>query len=264
MKAREELIVGFVGFGNMAQAIAEGLIRSGALRAQQICACAKRYEKLCTVTQPKGMYPCRTVQEVAERSDLVIVAVKPYRIETVLESVRGMLSNKIIVSVAAGWQNTEWERFMPGTHHISTMPNTPVRVCDGVILLEQEHTLTQEEYSLVEELLSFISLVQPIESRLFDIAGTVAGCGPAFVSMFIEALGDAGVKYGMTREMAYRLAGKMVSGTGRMLVESGEHPGVLKDAVCSPGGTTIRGVIELERSGLRSAVINAIDAIEQR
>lgn len=264
MKTRTEMTIGFIGFGNMAQAIAEGLLRSGALRPEQICACAKRYDKLCSATEPKGMRPCRTVQETAEQSDLVIVAVKPYLIESVLEPVRGILADKIIVSVAAGWQNDEWERFVPGTHHISTMPNTPVRVCDGVVLVEQEHTLTQEEYRLVEELLSFISLVQPIESRLFDIAGTVAGCGPAFVSMFIEALGDAGVKYGMTREMAYRLAGKMVSGTGRMLVESGEHPGVLKDAVCSPGGTTIRGVIELERSGLRPAVINAIDAIQQR
>lgn len=264
MKTKDELMLGFIGFGNMAQAMAQGFLRSGALRPDQICACAKRWEKLCDATQPKGMLPCRDAAQVVEKADVVIAAVKPYLIETVFEPVKEMLADKIIVSVAAGWQNDAWERFLPRTHHLSIMPNTPVRVCDGVVLLEQEHTLTEAEYELVQELVSHIGLAQPIESRLFDIAGTVAGCGPAFVSMFIEALGDAGVKYGMTRELAYRLAGQMVSGTGRMLVESGEHPGALKDAVCSPGGTTIRGVIELERSGLRPAVINAIDAIQKR
>ena len=185
---------------------------------------------------------------------MVIVAVKPHLIEEVLSPVRGQLADKAVVSVAAGWPFERYEALLPGTRHLSTMPNTPVRVCAGVFLLEEKHSLTPEEYVLV----------QPVESRLLGIAGTLSGCGPAFVSMFIEALGDAGVKHGLPRAMAYRLAGQMVAGTGRMQVETGAHPGAMKDAVCSPGGTTIVGVAELERGGMRAAVINAVDAIQNK
>ena len=177
---------------------------------------------------------------------------------------RGQLADKAVVSVAVGWPFERYEALLPGTRHLSTMPNTPVRVCAGVFLLEEKHSLTPEEYVLVQELFGHLGLVQPVESRLLGIAGTLSGCGPAFVSMFIEALGDAGVKHGLPRAMAYRLAGQMVAGTGRMQVETGAHPGAMKDAVCSPGGTTIVGVAELERGGMRAAVINAVDAIQNK
>ena len=133
-------------------------------------------------------------------------------------------------------------------------------------LLEYEFTDLRYYNSLrlVQELFGHLGLVQPVASRLLGIAGTLSGCGPAFVSMFIEALGDAGVKHGLPRAMAYRLAGQMVAGTGRMQVETGAHPGAMKDAVCSPGGTTIVGVAELERGGMRAAVINAVDAIQNK
>ena len=201
---------------------------------------------------------------VGEDADVVIVAVKPHLIEEVLSPVRGQLADKAVVSVAAGWPFERYEALLPGTRHLSTMPNTPVRVCAGVFLLEEKHSLTPEEYVLVQELFGHLGLVQPVESRLLGIAGTLSGCGPAFVSMFIEALGDAGVKHGLPRAMAYRLAGQMVAGTGRMQVETGAHPGAMKDAVCSPGGTTIVGVAELERGGMRAAVINAVDAIQNK
>ena len=248
---RKDMKLGFIGFGNMAQAIAEGLLRSKALEPEQICACAKDWDKLCAATEPRGMRPCRDAREVAEAADVVIVAVKPHLSEEV-------------VSVAAGWPFDRYEALLPGTRHLSTMPNTPVRVCAGVFLLEEKHSLTPEEYVLVQELFGHLGLVQPVESRLLGIAGTLSGCGPAFVSMFIEALGDAGVKHGLPRAMAYRLAGQMVAGTGRMQVETGAHPGAMKDAVCSPGGTTIVGVAELERGGMRAAVINAVDAIQNK
>ena len=259
-----DMKLGFIGFGNMAQAIAEGLLRSKALEPEQICACAKDWDKLCAATQPRGMRPCRDAREVAEAADVVIVAVKPHLIEEVLSPVRGQLADKAVVSVAAGWPFERYEALLPGTRHLSTMPNTPVRVCAGVFLLEEKHSLTPEEYVLVQELFGHLGLVQPVESRLLGIAGTLSGCGPAFVSMFIEALGDAGVKHGLPRAMAYRLAGQMVAGTGRMQVETGAHPGAMKDAVCSPGGTTIVGVAELERGGMRAAVINAVDAIQNK
>ena len=194
---RKDMKLGFIGFGNMAQAIAEGLLRSKALEPEQICACAKDWDKLCAATQPRGMRPCRDAREVAEAADVVIVAVKPHLIEEVLSPVRGQLADKAVVSVAAGWPFERYEALLPGTRHLSTMPNTPVRVCAGVFLLEEKHSLTPEEYVLVQELFGHLGLVQPVESRLLGIAGTLSGCGPAFVSMFIEALGDAGVKHGL-------------------------------------------------------------------
>ena len=194
---RKDMKLGFIGFGNMAQAIAEGLLRSKALEPEQICACAKDWDKLCAATQPRGMRPCRDAREVAEAADVVIVAIKPHLIEEVLSPLRGQLADKAVVSVAVGWPFERYEALLPGTRHLSTMPNTPVRVCAGVFLLEEKHSLTPEEYVLVQELFGHLGLVQPVESRLLGIAGTLSGCGPAFVSMFIEALGDAGVNHGL-------------------------------------------------------------------
>lgn len=232
---RKDMKLGFIGFGNMAQAIAEGLLRSKALEPEQICACAKDWDKLCAATQPRGMRPCRDAREVAEAADVVIVAVKPHLIEEVLSPVRGQLADKAVVSVAAGWPFERYEALLPGTRHLSTMPNTPVRVCAGVFLLEEKHSLTPEEYVLVQELSAIWGWCSRGEPPAGHCRHTER-LRPAFVSMFIEALGDAGVKHGLPRAMAYRLAGQMVAGTGRMQVETGAHPGAMKDAVCSPGG----------------------------
>lgn len=114
---------------------------------------------------------------MAEAADVVIVAVKPHLIEEVLSPVRGQLADKAVVSVAAGWPFERYEALLPGTRHLSTMPNTPVRVCAGVFLLEEKHSLTPEEYVLVQELFGHLGLVQPVESRLLGIAGTLSGCG---------------------------------------------------------------------------------------
>lgn len=259
-----EQTLGFIGFGNMAQAIADGLLRAHAIDPARMCACAKNWDKLCASTQARGMAACRDAREVIEASDVVIVAIKPHLIEQVLTPVRELLGDKVIVSVAAGWPFERYEALLPGTHHLSTMPNTPVRVCEGVFLLEEQHSLTPDEYAWVEQLFRCLGIVQPVESRLLGIAGTISGCGPAFVSMFIEALGDAGVKHGLPRAVAYRLASQTMAGTGALQLETGAHPGAMKDAVCSPGGTTIVGVAELERGGLRAAVINAVDAIQNK
>ena len=111
-------------------------------------------------------------------------------------------------------------------------------------------------------LFSKIALIEVVDTKHFSIAGTIAGCTPAFTAMYLEALGDAGVKYGLTRTQSYRLAAKMIEGTGALYLSEAKHPGELKDAVCSPGGTTIKGVASLEKDGFRGVIINAIDAIE--
>jgi len=167
--------------------------------------------------------------------------------------------------VAAGVTFDDCERMLaPGTHHLSIVPNTPVSVCEGIIVCERRHSLSDGEWRQVEALFSKIGLVLPMDTALLGISSAVCGCGPAFVAMFIEALGDAAVKHGVARADAYRMASQMIVGTGKLQLASGQHPGAMKDAVCSPGGTTIIGVAALERKGFRSAVIDAIDAIETR
>lgn len=265
MKSLENTKVGFIGFGNMAQAMAEGMILKKAVGPGQIYACAKNWEKLRKNTEEKGMNPCKDAGEVVEKADIVIIAVKPYMIQEVIKSVKQMLKGKILVSVAAGVPFDKYEEILePGTHHLSTIPNTPVSIGEGIIICESKHSLTEEEFSLVESLLSSIGLVQSVETKQLSVAGTVSGCGPAFASMFIEALSDAGVQHGLPRALSYKLASQMVAGTGKLQLSTQAHPGAMKDAVCSPGGTTIVGVAALERRGFRSAVIDAIDAIEKK
>lgn len=264
MKEHKDVTLGFLGFGNMASAIAEGLLYRKTVEPGQIYACAKNWEKLCQNTQPQGMHPCKDAREVVSQAQIVFIAVKPYMVKDVVEPIRDLLQDKIIISVADGYLFEKLEEVLPGTHHISTIPNTPVAVGEGIFLCEDRHSLTEDEFDLIQDLLSSISLVQLIDSDHISIAGTISGCGPAFASMFIEALGDGGVTHGLTRKMAYALASQMIAGTGKLYLKKEKHPGVMKDAVCSPGGTTIVGVAALERKGLRAAVLDAVDTVENK
>lgn len=254
--------IGFIGFGNMASAMADGLIASGAVPADHLYACANRYEALCTRTAPRGMHACATAAELVGAVDVVVVAIKPHLIEDVLPALAGALSDKVIVSVAAGWDCDGYDHILPGTHHVSTVPNTPVAICEGVIACERKTTLTDGEAELVHGILDALGTVVEVDSHQLSIAGTIGGCSPAFIAMVIEALGDAAVKYGIPRATAYEMVSQMVAGTAKLQLVTGQHPGAMKDAVCSPGGTTIKGVAALEAAGMRSAFIQAIDAIE--
>ncbi len=261
----ERLTVGFIGFGNMAQAMAQGMISKGALEPGQIYACAKNWDRLCDNAKHYGIHGCGNAKEVAEKSDIVIVAVKPYLVEEVLTPIRDILKGKAVISVAVNVSFERYEEFLlPGTHHLSTLPNTPVAVGEGIILCEEKHSLTEEELGNVKELFSAMGMVEFVDGKHLGIAGTISGCGPAFAAMFIEALSDGAVLYGLPRELSYKLASQMVAGTGKLQLATGRHPGVMKDGVCSPGGTTIAGVTAMERKGFRSAVIDAVDAVMKR
>lgn len=257
--------IGFIGYGNMAQAIVTGLIASGKMEGQQIYACAAHYDKLCDNAKAAGIQPMKTALEVVEHSDMVVLAVKPYLIGTVVEPIKSCLKGKVVVSIAAGFNFDKYEAiFEAGTHHISTIPNTPVAVQEGIFVCENRNSLTEEELAEFEDLFGSIALIEMVDSKNLSIAGTLSGCTPAFTAMYMEALADAGVKHGLTRPCAYRLAAQMITGTGKLYMERKEHPGQMKDAVCSPGGTTIKGVASLEKNAFRGSVIEAIDAIEMK
>ncbi len=259
-----EISLGMIGYGNMAQAITAGLLLSKAVSEKQIFACAGNYDKLCENAKKSGIVPCRTAAEVIRNSDFIILAVKPYMMEAVVLPVKELLKGKAVISVAAGYDFERCEAILePGTHHISTIPNTPVSVCEGIFICENRHSLSQEELDSFVSLFQNISLLEFVDSAHLSPAGTLSGCTPALTAMYLEALGDAGVKYGLSRETSYRLAAQMIVGTGTLYLTTQTHPGAMKDMVCSPGGTTIRGVSALEKRGFRGTVIDAIDAIEE-
>ncbi|OZG57587.1 pyrroline-5-carboxylate reductase [Bifidobacterium myosotis] len=278
------LTIGFIGYGNMAQAIAQGLVDAGVVRGHQIVACAAHYDKLEKNAARLGVRPLHNPVEVAVAADVVIVAIKPYQIESVVGPLARELAkpDKFVVSIAAGWDLAKYQELFggedagdagetgkaaagdaPAIHIQCTIPNTPMAVGKGVLVTEATNTLTREQTAAFEELFAPISLIERVDTEHMNIAMCIAGCAPAFTDMYIEALGDAGVKYGLQRAAAYRLAAKMVEGVGALYMATGTHPGAMKDAVCSPGGTTIRGVAQLEKDGFRGTVINAVDAIEQ-
>lgn len=255
--------IGFIGFGNMGQAMAQGWINEGDLEPSRFSASARNFEKLKENCSQLGVQPFETSAEVVEHSDILVLAVKPYQIKDLVEPLKEALHDKIIISVAAGYAYKMLkELFLEGTSLISTIPNTPVSIGEGIVVAEQNHSLSLEEEKIVTALLEKLGVVEFIETDQLSIAGTLAGCGPAFASMFIEALADGAVKYGLPRKEAYRLASQMLAGTGKLQLETDQHPGAMKDAVTSPGGTTIKGVAALEENGFRNAVIQALDAIE--
>lgn len=254
--------LGFIGMGNMAQALAAGFINAGAIAKEKVYAFAPNQEKLAKNAAAIGFTAVKTVQELADTCDTLVMACKPYQIESVLAELGDKLKGKALISIAAGWDFARYESVLPaGVRLQFIMPNTPAMVGEGVLLFEERNTLTPEEHAEVKKLFAAVGLVQELPSHLMGIGGTVTGCGPAFVDLFIEAYGDAAVKYGLKREDAYKLISQMVLGSAKLQLATGTHPGVLKDNVCSPAGTTIRGVTALEEYGLRNACIKSVDAI---
>ena len=261
LKGSGRVKIGFIGMGNMAQAILRGFLSNKCVKKENVFAYAPSREKLMHNAVNIGFIACASDEEVCEKSDLVFIACKPYQIEDVLKKCKDPLKGKAIVSIAAGGGFDKYEALIPDTRIQTVMPNTPVAVGEGVVLFEEKNTLTEDELKTVRKYFESTGIVETVPGNLMGIAGTLTGCGPAFVDLFIEAYADAGVKYGLKRDQAYRLVSAMIKGSASLQLATGKHPGVLKDEVCSPGGTTIRGVTTLERDGFRNACIESIDSI---
>ena len=257
--------LGFLGMGNMAKAVSGGLIQKGVLAPEHIFAYTPHPDKLAKTAREQGFQTCSTPEELVECSDAVLVAVKPYLVEEVLTPLKELLKGKVLLSVAASWDFARYETILaPSTRHLFIMPNTPALVGEGVLILEETHSLTPEEFAEVSRWMSALGEVVTLPSHLMNIGGTVSSCSPAFFSLILEAMADAGVMYGLARQTAYDLAAQAMAGTGKMLLQTGMHPGQMKDMVCSPKGTTIAGVAAMEDKGARSAMIEAVKAAMAR
>lgn len=253
--------IGFIGMGNMAQAIVRGFHRAEVINKENIFAYAPHWDKLLKNAEDVGFIPCKTTNEMIDSADLVVLACKPYQIEAVLAENKEKLKGKAVVSIAYGWTLEKAKPYLPeNTRYQYIVPNTPVSVCSGILLVEEENSLSDSESRFTEALFGGIGNYMKLPTGNMGAANALAGCGPAFIAMIIEALGDAGVKHGLARQQAYSLASGVMEGTAKMQKETGLHPGVMKDQVCSPEGVTIRGVAALEEAGMRNAFFKAVDA----
>lgn len=259
--------MGFIGMGNMAQAIVKGFISTGKVKAENVFAFAPNQEKLKKNGEAIGFSPCASLAELASKCDTLIAACKPYQLQSVISELGTALKEKVLLSVAAGWVFDTFNNMLnPAIDPYNTriqciMPNTPAMVGQGVMLFEKKNSLKAEELEQAVELFKALGIVEFLDTSLMGIGGAISGCGPAFMDMIMEAYADAAVKYGIARDTAYRLVSQTMAGSAILQQKTGSHPGVLKDAVCSPNGTTICGVDALEKAGLRGALISCIDAI---
>ena len=236
--------LGFIGMGNMASAILLGAVRSGFLKGEETVAYDLNGFKLDSMNKECGMAKAASTGEVIAESEIVLLAVKPNAVESILAEQRERLKGKTLLS----------------THVCAIMPNTPALVGEGMTIIEATNDLSQKELIFTRRLFGSLGQVEELSSEMMAVGGTLSGCAPAWVFMVIEALADGAVYYGLPRDIAYKLASQTVLGSGKMVRDTKAHPGKLKDDVCSPGGITIRGVKALEAGGLRIAMMNAMEA----
>ena len=245
----------FIGTGNMGGALARAVC--AAVGPENLLLYDLDSAKAQALAAQLG---ARSVdRDTAAAADCVFLAVKPHLVAPVLQELP-LARHSVLVSMAAGVTVEKLERLAPDRGIVRIMPNTPVGIGAGVVLWCANGLVTGPRLAAVRNALAPAGLVEQLDEHLMDAATTVTGCSPAFTDLYIEALADGGVACGLPRALALRLASAAVAGSARLVLESGAHPGALKDAVCSPGGSTIQGVRTLEKHGFRSAVIEAVIA----
>lgn len=257
--------IGFIGAGNMAQAIIKGAAAKNVLAASKISVYDVDAQKTQSLAKELGIYAAQSLTELCERSEIIIVAVKPNVLAAVLLEINPYIGGKPVVSIAAGWSAAMIKSVIGDDNKVlRLMPNTPLMCGEGMTVFEMPCNLSDNELNFVKTLFSALGQIDEAPCKLMDAVTAVSGSGPAYVFIFIEALADAGVLCGLPRAQAQKLAAQTVLGSAKMVLESGSHPGVLKDAVCSPGGTTIEAVKSLEQNGFRGAVINAVEKCAEK
>ncbi len=252
--------IGFIGSGNMGEAMIAGIIKSKLMSGSDIIVSDLDEKKLKNMA---NLYKVETTvdsKEVAQKADIVVLSVKPNIYDIVLKSIKESLSkDKLIVSIAAGKSIESIQKILGSeVKIIRTMPNTPALVGEGMAGICSNENVTPDELSEIKAIFESFGKAEIVPEYLIDAVIGISGSAPAYVFMFIEAIADAGVLEGMPRDKAYKFAAQAVLGSAKMVLESGKHPGELKDMVCSPGGTTIEAVATLEAEGFRGAIIKAI------
>ena len=260
-------VIGMIGTGNMGSAILRGIVDANYVKPAQIIAYDASSRKMRELGEDiPGIQLAVDCRETAEKADLIILAVKPIYIQDVIDEIRPVLNGKAVLSIAAGWTLEMLERSLRGSNatYMRVMPNTPALVGEGMTALCDETTFSKDDFDFAKGIFDSVGKTKVLPERLFDGVVAISGSSPAYVYMMIEAMADAGVKEGIPRTYAYEMAAQSILGSALMVLSSGTHPAALKDAVCSPGGTTIEAVEELERKGFRAAIMDAMRVCAQK
>ncbi len=257
--------LGFIGAGNMAEALIRGLIATGAAPPEAISASDRRLDRLEELHRVHGINTGDNVA-VAVGSEVIILSVKPQVMDKVLVEIGPAITHdKLVISIAAGVPIEAIERrLQPPARIIRTMPNTPAFVGAGATALAAGEHATEQDLEVAKQIFNSVGMSVVLDEAQLDAVTGLSGSGPAYVFLIIEALSDAGVKVGLSRYNAQALATQTVLGSAKLLLDTHEHPGVLKDRVTSPGGTAIAGLHTLEEGGLRTTLMNAVEAATRR
>lgn len=253
--------VGFIGAGNMATSILNGIIQKNLIDPANIYISDIDTNRLCTISDSYHVHTTTDNLEVIQCSQIIILAIKPNVCTSVLNEIKNDIgTEKILLSIIAGWSTFHLKEYLlPGTKVIRIMPNMPALVNEGMTAICANKDISSDMFMFVTSIFKVLGKVEIVNEQWMDGITAVSGSGPAYVYMFIEALADAAVLQGVPRSVSYTLAAQTVLGAAYMVLSTGKHPGELKDAVCSPGGTTIEAVYALEKGGFRAAVMNAVE-----
>jgi pyrroline-5-carboxylate reductase len=255
-------MIGFIGAGNMAEAMIRGLLEARLVTADQLIASDIIEAKRQQIHVRYGIQTVTDGGDVAAKASILVLAVKPQDMAAALNGIAASVDQtKTVISVAAGITMAFIAEGLPAkTRIVRAMPNAPALVLAGAAGLSKGEYATAEDLQIAETIFSAVGKAVIVEEKHLDAVTGLSGSGPAYVFLFVEALADAGVKMGLARDVAGLLAAQTVLGAAKMVLESGRHPAELKDMVASPGGTTIAGLYALERGGLRGTVIEAVEA----
>jgi pyrroline-5-carboxylate reductase len=258
--------IAFLGAGNMAEALVKGLLAAGTAAKDEIVCAEPRAERREELHARHGVAVTPSNLAAAQQADLLVLCVKPLVVDALLDEIAPAVdARKLVVSIAAGVPIAAIARKLgAGARIIRTMPNTPALVGAGATALARGPHASEADLGQAVALFEAVGTAVVVEEHLLDAVTGLSGSGPAFVFLAIEALADGGVKMGLPRHVALALAAQTVVGAGQLVLETGDHPGKLKDQVTSPGGTTIAGVHALESAGFRAALIAAVEAATRR
>jgi pyrroline-5-carboxylate reductase len=259
------LQMGFLGAGRMATALAKGWLRASLIHPEGCRASDPLASARQGFTAETGCPAVWGNREIIPGSEVLVLAVKPQSMPALLEEIRPVLKGQLLISIAAGITLRQLDAGLgPDCRLIRVMPNTPCLIGASASGYSPSDKATAEDIALVGRLLNAVGVAFPLPEHLLDAVTGLSGSGPAFVYLMIEALSDGGVRVGLPRDVATALAAQTVLGAAKMVLETQSHPGVLKDMVASPGGTTIAGLHALERGGVRGALIDAVEAATRR
>ncbi|MBQ2801914.1 MAG: pyrroline-5-carboxylate reductase [Lachnospiraceae bacterium] len=258
--------LGFIGCGNMASAMIGGIIAKGLYKAEDIIVSDALEASLQKARTELKVNTTSDNKEVVAKAEIIVLSVKPQFYEEVIEEINKEVKEEQLVITIAPGKTLKWldETFGKPMKLIRCMPNTPALVGEGITGVCANENVTEEELNKAGEILNCFGSYEVVPEHLMDVVVSVSGSAPAYVFMFIEAMADAAVSDGMPRAQAYKFAAQAVLGSAKMVLETGKHPGELKDMVCSPAGTTIEAVRVLEEKGFRSSVIEAMKACAEK